>query len=71
MFSVICMSCGNREGISGSPYSTLKMCQCSVLYSIIIYIYSHVVRHNMYCLEKFLQKMRDEMKQGNLLTRLL
>ena len=40
-FSRICMSCRNREGVSGLPCSTLKMCQCSiVLYSIIIYIYS-------------------------------
>ena len=42
-FLVICMSCGNREGISGSPCSTLKMCRCSVLYSIIIYIYIYIV----------------------------
>ena len=31
------MFCGNREGISGLPCSNLKMCRCSVLYSIIIY----------------------------------
>ena len=36
-FLAICMSCGYREGISSLPCSTLKMCQCSVLYSIIIY----------------------------------
>ena len=41
IISIICMSCGNREGISGLFCSTLKKCRCSVLYSIIIYIYSH------------------------------
>ena len=50
------MSCGNREGISGLPFE----CRCSVLYSIIIIIYSIVMSFSITHLTLFFrQRLRQ------------